>query len=325
MFQPIGRRYAMNGTYFYTVQPENPKRWRELAGIRVEFAIPATPQLPPDEAAAIVRERLRKEFVIGNPHFPSLWTRATLPDVRITPGGASAGFTSLAAALDYLGAHPDETVWAMNWDAPDFPLDEQMSENCVLLVLAGPDYDTAREPLAWVGRPAVRAAADFEVRPGEPRAVQAWRAAFDAAAANAARPLADIGYVIHDAGRAGDAAGARLALLGQALAEPLPELDFMRQTFNTPALLGELRAGTALTNVALAVAWAHHKGAPVLVAGTTEAGLATAVVVAPPTHARIFDPEKDWFRARGEGNAYLPWWGLRRDEDWRTFMQGFSE
>jgi hypothetical protein len=322
IFRPIGRRYAMNGKYFYTVQPQDPKRWRELAGIHVEFALPATPQLPPDEAATIVREALDTEFEFYN---RNLSTRNTPADVRITAGGANAGFTSLGAALDYLEAHPDETVWAMNWDAPDFPLDEQMTENCVLLVLAGPNFDTAREPLAWVGRPAVRAAEDFEVRPGEPRAVQAWRAAFAAAAMNAARPLAEVGYVIHDAGRGSDAAGARVALLGHALAEPLPELDLMKQGFNTPALLGELRAGNALTNVALAVAYAHHQGVPVLVAGTTEPARATALVVTPPARARVFEPDKTWFRARGEGNAYLPWWGLRRDADWNTYMQGFSE
>ena len=323
MFRPIGRRYAINPKYFYTVQPKSPKKWRELAGIHVEFAIPATAQLDPAEAAEIARARITKEFEIGGS--PLLSSRATPPDVRITAGGANAGFTSLGAALDHLAAHPDETVWAMNWDAPDFPLDEQMTENCVLLVLAGPKFDTQREPLAWVGRPAVRAAEDFELRPGEPRAVQAWRAALAAAATNAARPLAEVGYVIHDAGRAGDAAGARLALLGHALTEPLPELDLMKRSFNTPALLGELRAGSALTNVALAVAYAHHRGTPVLVAGTTEPGIATALVVTPPARARLIGPDKDWFRARGEGSTYLPWWGLRRDENWSTYMQGFSE
>jgi len=33
-----------------------------------------------------------------------------------------------------------------------------------------------------------------------------------------------------------------------------------RQTFNMPALLGETGAGTALTNVALAIAYANHVG-----------------------------------------------------------------
>jgi hypothetical protein len=95
----------------------------------------------------------------------------------------------------------------------------------------------------------------------------------------------------------------------------------LKQTFNTPQLLGDMRAGTAITNVALAIAWAHHKGRPVMVAGTTEPDKATAVMVTPPDRARVFDPEKNWFRARGEGYAYLPWWGLRKDLDWSAICR----
>jgi hypothetical protein len=86
-----------------------------------------------------------------------------------------------------------------------------------------------------------------------------------------------------------------------------------------------MRAGTALTNVALAIAWTHQKGKPVLVLGTTETDRLSAVVVTPPARPRIFDPNRDWFRARGEGNAYLPWWGLRKDADWAMYPQGFSD
>jgi hypothetical protein len=59
---PFGTPYALYGTYFYTVQPKNPKHWRELAGIRVELAIPDTPRLPPAQAAEFVRTALRDEF-----------------------------------------------------------------------------------------------------------------------------------------------------------------------------------------------------------------------------------------------------------------------
>lgn len=322
IFTPFGRRYAMNGGYFYTVQPENPKDWRELAGIHVELAIPATDKLDPLEATSIIRKRITKQFGIGGD--PVISSRDTPPDVRITTGGASAGFTSLGAALDYLEAHPTETVWAMNWDAPDFPLDEQMSENCVLLVLAGPAFETGRDPLAWVGRPAVRHASEFDERPGGSRAVQAWRSALDAAASGVARPVNEIAYVIHDAGKGNDVAGDRLSLLGHALAEPLPELDIITDAFNMPALVGNMGAGSALTNVALAVSYAHYKGRMVLVAGTTEPGTATAVAVTPPAHPRTVDSEKPWFRARGEGNVFLPWWGLRY-EDRTRYMQGYSE
>ncbi len=74
-------------------------------------------------------------------------------------------------------------------------------------------------------------------------------------------------------------------------------------------------------NVALAVRCAHYKGRTVLVVGTTEPGTATAVAVTPPAHPRTVDSEKPWFRARGEGNVFLPWWGLRY-EDRTRYMQG---
>ncbi|AWI77801.1 hypothetical protein CEW83_17290 [Parazoarcus communis] len=323
IFRPFRNRYASNPNYFYTVQPKSQKLWRELAGIHVEIALPDRPDLNAEAAKEIVQKAIISQFGIGGR--PTISSRSTPPDVRITAGNANAGFTSLSAALDYLESHPTESVWAMNWDAPEFPLDERMSENFTLLILAGPNFDTEREPLAWIGRPATRNAKDFEVQSGQPRLVQAWRAAIDEAAYNAGRPLTDVGYLIHDAGMASDAAGKRLATLGQALGEPLPEFDILKQGFNNTALMGNTGAGTALTNVALAIAYAHHKGTPVLVAGTAEPDTAAAVVVTPPARARVFDPSKDWFRARGERNAYLPWWGLRRDVDWSLYMQGFSE
>jgi len=320
---PFRHRYAASPTYFYTVQPESQKLWRELAGIHIELAIPARQDLNPVEAASIVQKAIISQFGIGGR--PSISSRSTPPDVRVSAGNSNIGFTSLSAALDYLQSHPSETVWAMTWDAPEHPRDERMSENIVILILAGSNFDTEREHLAWIGRPATRNAKDFEVQPGQPRLVQAWRAAIDEAAYNAGRPLTDVGYLIHDAGKASDAAGKRIATLGQALGEPLPEFDILKQGFNNTALMGDTGAGTALTNVALAIAYAHHKGTSVLVAGTAEADTAAAVVVTPPARARVLDPSKDWFRARGERNAYLPWWGLRRDVDWSQLMQGFSE
>ncbi|KAK0348549.1 hypothetical protein LTR94_036788, partial [Friedmanniomyces endolithicus] len=74
----------------------------------------------------------------------------------------------------------------------------------------------------------------------------------------------------------------RLAGLARTVTENIPELDFMTQTFNTSALLGEMRAGSALTNVALAIGYANHIGKTVLVAGTTDLEQPTATVVTPP-------------------------------------------
>ena len=322
ILRPFGTPYALYGTYFYTVQPKNPKHWRELAGIRVELAIPDTPRLPPAQAAEFVRTALRDQFAFYR--VPTLSTADIPADVSLTVGGASAGFHSLAAAMDYLEAHPDKSVWVMNWDAPDFPNDKSIAENCTLLILAGPRLDTQREPLAWIARPAVRSVADATPAEGRSRAAQAWHDALRVAAEQAKVEPARIGRVIHDAG-SGAAAGERIGRLAGAMSETLPELDFLKDGFNTAKLLGDMGAGSAVTNLALAVAWTHQKGHPVLVAGTTEPDRATAVVVTPPARARRVDPTKDWFRARGERHAYLPWWGLRKDVKWEGYMQGYSQ
>ena len=134
IIRPFGTPYALYDAYFYTVQPKNPKRWRELAGIRIELAIPDTPRLPPAQTADSVRREMRREFVFYD--VPEMSSAEIPADVSLTVGGASAGFHSLAAAMDYLEAHPDKSVWVMNWDSPDFPDDKSIAENCTLLILA---------------------------------------------------------------------------------------------------------------------------------------------------------------------------------------------
>ncbi|CAB3777878.1 hypothetical protein LMG28688_00459 [Paraburkholderia caffeinitolerans] len=314
-------RYVMNAKYFYTVKPDNPKDWRELAGIHVEFAIP--PRLDPVEAQTYLRKEIIDYYEIGNPSAKNLWSRDTPPDVRVTPGGANAGFTSLNNALDYLQANPDKSVWVMNWDAPSFPpKDGQLNENMVLLFLAGPEMKTERAPLAWIGRAATGNVQDFEKKAGTTRAIEAWKATIAAAAHNANVSIPDIHYTIHDAGKGSDASSSRIGSLGRTLTETMVEFDFQKQTFNTPELLGEMGAGTALTDVVLAIGRANHLGETVLVAGTTNAEHPVAVVVTPPPQIVPIDPDADWFRARGENNAYLPWWGRRYDTKYG--QQGWS-
>jgi hypothetical protein len=316
-------RYAMNGKYFYTVAPDDRKKWRELAGIRVEFAIPSD-RLDPVEAAGYLSSRMMRSFDIGNKWFPDLWSKDTPPDVRVTPGGPNAGFTSLNAALDYLQAHPQESVWVMNWDAPSFPpKDAQLNENMVLLILAGPEMKTERAPLAWVGKAATASINDYEKKAGTTRAIQAWKAAIAAAARSANASVNKIDYVIHDAGMGTDEASTRIGTLGRTLTETLLEFEFQKQTFNTPRLLGDMGAGSALTNVVLAIGRANHLGERVLVAGTTNAEEPVAVLITPPQKLNPIDPDADWFRARGESNAYLPWWGRRYDETYNN-RQGWS-
>ncbi|MBB3224679.1 hypothetical protein [Pseudoduganella umbonata] len=325
LITPFHQSYFSYPTYFYNTHSlKDNKTWRELAGIHIEYAIPPT-KLDPSEVEKFTQEALIEVFAIGNTYFPTAWTRATPPEVRVTTGGPNAGFTSLSAALDYLQAHSDETVWAMNWDAPSFPpKDDQLNENMVLLVLAGPNYKTEREPLAWVGYPATHNVADFEKKSDlPPRVVQAWKATLDKAVANAGKEAIDIGYVIHDANNTHPDSSDRIGNLAHITSKEIVEFDFMKQSFNTSALLGEMGAGTALTNVALGIAYANHVGKNVLVAGTTELDKPTAVVVVPPAKVRPIDHDKPWFRARGENNAYLMWWGLRHDAE--PGMQGYSK
>ncbi|CAB3763330.1 virulence factor [Burkholderia sp. MSh2] len=314
-------RYATNPNYFYTVNPKDSKDWRELAGIHVELAIP--PRLEPNEAKKYLANAIVEYFEIGPPSPKTLWSRDTPPDVHVTQGGANAGFTSLNDGLAYLEANPDKSVWVMNWDAPSFPpKDGQINENLVVLFLAGPNFNTEREPLAWIGKAVTGNTQDFTPKVGAPRAVQAWKATIEQAAKNAGIGPADLQYVVHDAGHGGDAASARLGALSQSLTETLPEYDHMKQTFNTAALLGDMGTGGALTDVVLAIGRINHFGGNALVAGTTDSQHPVAVVVRPPSKLTAIDPNKDWFRARGENNAYLPWWGRRHDTDYG--MQGYS-
>ncbi|KVA05845.1 virulence factor [Burkholderia latens] len=314
-------RYFSNPKYFYTVASKQSKDWRELAGVRIEFALP--PRLDPVEAKTYLVNEFIQCFEIGPPSPKSLWSRDTPPDVHITQGGANAGFTSLNNALDYLQQNPDKSVWAMNWDAPNFPpTDAQINENLVVLFLAGPNFNTEREPLAWIGKAAVGNTQAFAPKVGTTRAVQAWKATIDEAARNGGVAVTDLDYIVHDAGAPSDASSSRLASLAQTLTETLPEYDHGKQTFNTAALLGDMGTGSALTNVALAIGRINHFGGNALVAGTTDPDHPVAVVVRPPSKLTAIDPDKDWFRARGGNNAYLPWWGRRYDVDYG--MQGYS-
>ncbi|QTD92267.1 virulence factor [Burkholderia anthina] len=317
----LSSRYSANPKYFYTVAPADKKDWRELAGIRVEVAIPD--RLEPDDSRSYLSDSIRKTFSIGNTYFPKMWSNPTPPDVHITQGGANTGFTSLNNALAYLQANPDKTVWAINWDAPSFPpTDAQINENLVVLFLAGPNFNTEREPLAWIGKAATGNAQAFERKVGTTRAVQAWKVAIDQAARNTGIAVPDINYIFHDAGKASDTSSSRLVSLTRTLTETIPEYDYMKQTFNTAGLLGDMGTGSALTNVALAIGRVNHFGGNALVAGTTDLEHPVAVIVRPPSKLTPIDPTKDWFRARGGNNAYLPWWGRRHDTDYG--MQGYS-
>ena len=315
--------YFSDGNYFYNVHDRQKKnQWRELAGIRIEYALPES-GFDPISIGKDTTDFLVERFSIGSVYEPTLWTKNAPPDIRVTAGGANAGFKSLDAAIQYLQENPDKTAWAMNWDAPSRPLDEQINENLVVLVLAGAKYQTGRKALAWIGRPDIGNVKDFEATDGESRSVQSWKKTLHAAANNAHIEAGQIGYVIHDANNTHPDSSTRIAPMAQTLTTEIPDLEFLTQSFNTPALLGEMRAGSALTNVALAIGYANHFGKHVLVAGTTDPEHPTAVVVSPPAQVRPIDSDKPWFRARSMNDAYLPWWGLRDDAP--AYPQGYSK
>ena len=58
--------------------------------------------------------------------------------------------------------------------------------------------------------------------------------------------------------------------------------------------------------------------------GDTRAPAASAILIRPPAKPSPFDPKKNWFRARGEGTAHLPWWSRRHDAA-ADRMQGWSD
>lgn len=317
--------YFSNSTYFYNAHSLTDRStWRELAGIHIEYALPID-KLDSVDAANYTKNRIMNVFAIGNSYFPNAWSRNTPPTINILSGGSNAGFGSLEAAMRHLENNPSETVWAMNWDAPSYPPnDEQMNENMVLLVLAGPDYKTERKPLAWIGYPAAHKVSDFEKKSDQaPRIIQAWKATLDKALRNVGKEAIDIGYLIHDANNNHPDSSERIANLAHITTKEIVEFDFVKQSFNTSALLGEMGAGSALTNVALGIAYANHIGKNVLVAGTEDLATPTAVIITPPEISRPVDNEKPWFRARGGNNAYLMWWGLRHDAE--PGMQGYSK
>src|SRR6202000_1527660 len=114
----------------------------------------------------------------------------------------------------------------------------------VQLILAGPDHKTGREPLAWIEYPASQSLRDSPSTLEESDALHAWNSAIRAAAANVGRQADDIGYAIHDAGTV----RTRTDYLQEAFGRQVPAFNFKANSFDTPSLLGNMGAGTSLTN-----------------------------------------------------------------------------
>jgi len=290
--------YVGDARAFYNVCAEDRQQRRELSGVHVVCALPES--FDAEEAGDVVRARIAAAFGLG---------AAAGPSVRVVQGGAAAGLTALASALDYLRNYPDGTAWVLGWDAPDAGGEPQINENIVLLVLGGPELITDREPLASLGYPAESSSNDFEAKKDAlPRAVQAMVKAFRQAASQAARPEFDARFIIHNTGTESETLGH----LAEGLTTELAEFNFVKQSFNAGTFFGAAGACGTLVNIALAVAHAHHQGSPALVADTSTPDKPRALVVAPPLHPLVLEPGKPWFRARSEFHAHLPWWSRPR-------------
>lgn len=265
LLEKLCERYFMNKGDFCAVAKGRQPR-REVAGIRVEMVLPKG--LVPAENVAYAKMELISSCAIGHLEHatgrrdPELSTAAEPPDIHLTQGGLAAEFTSLEAALDFLEAHPDKTVWVLAFDAPSFPKEEQINETGALLILALPDYPTGREPLAWIHRAG-------RMPLGKGRTATGWRAALGDAASRGHLAPDAIGYLVHDAGQ-GDAASKRLGDLSRGVAETPSGFDIHPQGFNSSAVLREMAAGTVPTNLLLGIAHEHDKHTPVNVAGTRE-------------------------------------------------------
>ena len=155
--------YFTGEGYFYTVSPSEQRKWRELAGMHVELAVPSG-RVDPASAGSYLRDRIVTIFEIGNPSAKNLWTRDTPPDVHVTAGQGNAGFTSLNAALDYLAAHPDKSAWVMNGMRRTFRRKMDRATRTWWCCFWLADMKTEREPLAWIGKAARGNVKDFEAK-----------------------------------------------------------------------------------------------------------------------------------------------------------------
>ena len=281
----------------------------DIGDLCVEYAIPAY-RLDPVEVQNEVRRRMESELAAGDSTFEDRTFDLSALRVHITRGGSNAGFDSLNAALDYLKENPTRSVCVMSWDAPDCPSkSNQSNENMALLVLAGSRFEARRTPLAWIGRAARGNIRDYMPKPGAVRAIEAWSETIARAATNANSEVANLDYVVHDAGAGSEVASARLGTLGRSLTEMLAGFDYRKQTFNTAAHLGDMGAGSALTNIAMAIGRANHVGNTVLVAGTTDSDRPVAVVVVPPGRSDRIDVSSVPLQVRSGSSACIPWWG----------------
>ncbi len=241
------------------------------------------------------------------------------PDHKLTEivarqGGPSMPFRSLAAALDWLESHPDKTAWVMAMDAPGYPKTRQANENSVLIVLAHPDYDTLRQPLAWIHRVQNEVVKNKQHDQGHPTLRRAWETALAGALASGEVKPEQVGRIFHDSQVRSDTGKARTRRLMPALQTLFPGTELERDLFDVQSLFGNCGAATGALHLALAVAHVQAAGSPALAVSAAEDDTALAVLVTPPADRQPRDESKPWFRARSAAWAYWPWWAPMRGQ-----------
>lgn len=295
--------YRSDPSALYTVCAPQPAQRRSLDGIFVSCAVPDT--VNPVAARELVIERVSQAFGLDKAQ----------PVVHVHAGGAEAGAAALKLAQDYLRSCPDCSAWLLSWDAPDLPTPTP-SENLVLAVLAGAEFEGGRHPLAWLGeqatvKPSVQAP-DGEL----PATVKLWSTAVHAAVANVDHD--GVGHVVHDTTNSGEGIGGLVPALGEAL----PGFGIHRGGFDASQTFGSTGACAVPLSIALAVARVEHFSgcAAVTVALPDEHGVAAVAVKAPVGDA--LPTKGTWFRADTEDFAYLPWWGRRLTDSSRQSVLG---
>ena len=296
--------YFTNKLGFYSIKKDGTGRtWFDLP---VWFATSSKVAL--SDVKTIVAKKLygiangmEKDFNPENKH----------PVVNVEQG-IGAGFRSLSAAMDYLEKNPEKTAWVMTADAPDILREKQSTENGAILILANANKPNERLPLALIHRVDNQPTTQFQSKPGDPALNQAWKAALAGAAEHGNKTLADVGMTFVDTGRGTDKT-QRLTAVSRALTETQPDFDFKTRLFDTTARIGDGQTAMSVVNLAMGIAYSHERNTSVLVTDTADPAAAHAVLITPPPGHVAPDPNRRFDRATGEGRAYWPWWGARRD------------
>jgi len=266
---------------------------------------------PSEQMRGIVLDQIMS---ISSSDMPKNNPEHKLTEVSVRQGGPSMPFRSLAAALDWLESHPDKTAWVMAMDAPGYPKTRQANENSVLIVLAHPDYDTLRQPLAWIHRVQNEVVKNPQHREGYPTLRRAWETALAGALASGEVKPEQVGRIFHDSQLRNDTGKARTRRLMPALQTLFPGAELERDLFDVQSLFGDCGAATGALHLALAVAHVQAAGTPALAVSAAEDDTALAVLVTPPAERQPRDESKPWFRARSAAWAYWPWWAPLRGQ-----------